>query len=77
MDEALRKAHEEFEQRVEERTNELKKINEALSSEVEIRKKAEEALRESSEKVKVFAYSVCHDLFWQGESAGLYLVIRP
>ncbi len=62
VDEALRKAHDELEQRVEERTNELKRSNEALSSEVESRKRAEEALRESSEKVKVFAYSVCHDL---------------
>jgi PAS domain S-box-containing protein len=62
VDEALRKAHDELEQRVEERTNELRRINETLSCEVENRKRVEEALRESSEKVKVFAYSVCHDL---------------
>ncbi|SPD76343.1 membrane hypothetical protein [uncultured Desulfobacterium sp.] len=58
----LKKAQEELEQKVEERTRELMKINEKLRSEVENRQKAEAALRESSEKVKMFAYSVCHDL---------------
>jgi PAS domain S-box-containing protein len=61
-EEALRKANEELEQKVEIRTLELRRVNEDLRSEVETRKKAEEALRENSEKVKLFAYSVCHDL---------------
>lgn len=47
-EEALRKAHDELEMRVEQRTRELAKANEDL--------------RQSSEKLKFFAYSVVHDL---------------
>jgi PAS domain S-box-containing protein len=42
---ALRKAHDELEQRVEERTIELTRINEQLKLEIHERKQAEEALR--------------------------------
>ena len=41
---ALRLAHEQLEQRVEERTRELKLSNEALSAEIVIRKEAQQAL---------------------------------
>lgn len=61
-EEALRKAHDELERRVMERTAALAKANLELRSEIAERKKAEEALRESSEKLKLFAYSVAHDL---------------
>ncbi len=61
-EEALRKAHDELEIRVAERTAELASANEELRSEIIERKKAEDALRESSEKIKLFAYSVAHDL---------------
>jgi PAS domain S-box-containing protein len=46
----LKKTHAELEQRVEERTAESVKANELLRREIEERKRAEEALRESEEK---------------------------
>ena len=46
-EEALRKAHDELETRVEERTAELTQANEILRREIAERKQAEEALRES------------------------------
>ncbi len=46
-EEALRKAHGELETRVEERTAELIKANEKLKREIEDRKQAEEALKDS------------------------------
>ena len=53
--EALQKAHNELEQRVKERTSELIKTNQKLKQEIEDRKRAEEALRESENKY--------HDLY--------------
>lgn len=58
----LRKAHDELELRVQARTRELAHTNQLLIEEIEERKKVEEALRQSSEKLKLFAYSVMHDL---------------
>ncbi len=49
-EEALHKAHDELERRVEERTVELVRVNEQLNQEIEVRKQAEEALQESTEK---------------------------
>ncbi len=49
-EEALQKAHDRLEQRVEERTRELAKLNEDLQSEILERKRSEEALRESERK---------------------------
>ncbi len=60
--EALRKAHDELEVRVEERTKELATQNVNLHAEIRERRKAEEELRKSEEKIKLFAYSVAHDL---------------
>ncbi len=60
--EELRKAHDELQIRVEERTKELAVQNQHLLNEIKERKKAEEKLQESSEKIKLFAYSVAHDL---------------
>ena len=45
MEEALRKAHDELEIRVQERTAELAQANEALKAEIDERKRVEEALR--------------------------------
>ena len=45
----LKKAHDELEKRVEERTAELKQANESLQEEINERKRAEEALRDSEE----------------------------
>lgn len=50
--EALRRAHEELEERVEERTAELVRINEELKREVEDRKRTHQALEESEERVR-------------------------
>ena len=48
----LQKAHDELEQRVEQRTAELTKANKQLRREIDDRKRAEEALRESEEKYR-------------------------
>jgi len=47
---------------LEEHTDELEKTNKRLVNEIEMRKKAEEAVGEGAEKIKQFAYSVSHDL---------------
>ncbi|MDQ7786601.1 MAG: PAS domain S-box protein [Thermodesulfovibrionales bacterium] len=46
-DKSLRKAHDELEHRVEQRTAELRRLNEKLAEEIAERKKIEEALRQS------------------------------
>ena len=51
-EEALQKAHDELEQRVEERTSELARANEQLERELIERKQAEEALRASERKYR-------------------------
>ncbi|MHC1744179.1 MAG: ATP-binding protein [Syntrophobacteraceae bacterium] len=59
-EEELRKAHDELELRVEERTRELAKANQEL--------------RQSAEKLKLFAYSVVHDL--KSPAIGAYGLTR-
>lgn len=58
----LQKAHDDLELRVQTRTAELAAANEELRLEIAERTRVEEALKESSEKLKFFAYSVMHDL---------------
>jgi len=48
---ALRRAHAELEQKVEDRTAELRETNAALKDEIEERKRVERALRESQERL--------------------------
>ena len=60
--EALRRAHDELEKRVAERTSQLADRNLALSAEIAERERAQEALQKALEKLKFFAYSVMHDL---------------
>jgi len=50
-EEALRRAHDELERKVEERTAELRETNAALKDEIEERKRVERALRESQERL--------------------------
>ena len=51
-EEALQKAHDELERRVEERTAQLLRANKQLKHEIEERKQAEEALREAEEQYR-------------------------
>ena len=56
VEKALRKARDELEQRVQERTAELVKANEQLRREIEERKRVEEALRDNNELLeKIFS----------------------
>ncbi len=61
-EEKLRKAHEELEKRVEERTTELALANAKLRQEIEERKRAELKLQQTNEEVKNFVQVVSHDL---------------
>jgi PAS domain S-box-containing protein len=66
----LQDAQDHLEMQVKLRTAELAKVNEKLRDEIAVRKRMEEALRSSSEKLKSFAYSVMHDL--KSPSIGIY-----
>jgi signal transduction histidine kinase len=61
-EDALRKAHEELEKRVDERTAELGEANARLMREIEERKRAEYELQEMNEEVRSFVHAVSHDL---------------
>jgi two-component system cell cycle sensor histidine kinase/response regulator CckA len=52
-EEGLKSAYDELEKRVEERPTELAKANDQLKGEIEERKQAEEALRESKERYRI------------------------
>lgn len=62
-EEALRRAHDELERRVEERTVELAKVNEALQAEITERVAAEGALREGEERYRL-ATRATQDAIW-------------
>jgi PAS domain S-box-containing protein len=62
VEDELRKHRDHLEELVDERTTKLKRINESLLLAIKERKQAEGELKESSERIKLFAYSVSHDL---------------
>jgi two-component system, cell cycle sensor histidine kinase and response regulator CckA len=68
-EEELRKAHAELERRVQERTAELATANEALRIEVIQRKRAEERLRESEERLQSILKSL-DDCIWSASVDG-------
>lgn len=73
-EEELREAHDELEKRVEQRTIALAEANRNLGKEVVERSRMAEELRISAEKLKLFAYSVAHDL--KSPSIGIYGLAR-
>lgn len=76
MEEELKKAHDELEQRVAIRTDELLKANEKLNREIIDRKRMEKALRKSEEKYRAIFESF-HDVYYRTDKEGLVTVISP
>ncbi|MGH9944411.1 MAG: PAS domain S-box protein [Pyrinomonadaceae bacterium] len=56
-EEALRKAHDELEARVRERTSELVRMNETLQAEIAERRLAESAVREHTQRLEIALYT--------------------
>ncbi len=75
-EEALRRAHDELELRVQERTTELTEANEALRAEIAERKRVEEALRESEEKYRDLVENV-NDIIYATDEEGVITYISP
>lgn len=72
--EALQRAHDDLEVRVERRTAALAEANRKLENEIAERVRIDEELRATSEKLKMFAYSVAHDL--KSPSIGIHGLTR-
>jgi len=75
-EEALRKAHNELERRVEERTAELAKVNDTLRREIEERKRAEDALRESREWFRAI-FETAEDSIFIKDRHLRYTLVNP
>lgn len=69
----LRRSRDELEHRVNERTAELKRSNENLISEIEIRKQAEDALKEAKQQAELYVDLMGHDINNLNHSAMGYL----
>ncbi|MCK5195483.1 MAG: PAS domain S-box protein, partial [Desulfobulbaceae bacterium] len=75
-EETLRKAHDELEQRVKERTAELVLINENLKQEIVDRRHAEALLRESKERFRSLT-EITSDWIWEVDKNGFYTYVSP
>jgi two-component system sensor histidine kinase/response regulator len=69
MEEELRRAHDQLEKRVQERTAELAKANKALQAEITERKRTEEALRESEGKYKTLVENIPQKIFIKNKNS--------
>ena len=75
-EEALLRAHDELENRVEERTSQLVKTNEQLKQEIAERKKGEEALGRSEERFRALVESA-RDLIFMKDRHLTYTHVNP
>jgi len=75
-EEALRRAHDELEIRVQERTEDLARANEALRAEILERERAETALRQSEEKYRTL-FEGSKDVIFISTPEGKFLDINP
>ncbi len=75
-EEALKKAHNELEKRVEDRTAELVKVVEQLGQEVDVRKWTEQALRETQDQYRDLVETIS-DVIWEIDTVGIYTYVSP
>jgi len=72
----LQKAHDELERRVEDRTQDLVSANASLQEEIEIRRQAENALRESEERFRSFVEKA-NDIVYTVSLDGVFTYVSP
>lgn len=72
VDEKLRRAHRELEMKVKERTSDLVKANEALQVEIREREHAQEAMKESTDKIQRALEGTIHALALTVEKRSVY-----
>ena len=75
-DQALRRAHDELEQRVEQRTADLERANEELRLEIIERRRAEEALREGEQKYRELVEDI-NDVIYALDADGILTYASP